>query len=55
MEYDLYQHTILIRLRQNNVRSTLNLESSFARAGETTYRDINQLINCSITGGDLKC
>ena len=54
MEYDLYQHTILIRVRQNNVRSTMNLKSNFARAGETTYRNINQFIHCSITGGDLK-
>ena len=46
MEYDLYQHTILICVRQNNIRSTLNLETNFAlnlktnfdRLGETTYR-----------------
>ena len=38
MEYGLYRYAISICARQNNLRSTLNLESNFARAGETTYR-----------------
>ena len=44
-EYDLYQYTILICVRQNNERSTFNFEFNVAPADEATYWS---LINKSI-------